>query len=64
MSDEEIINPERPTLYAKDGPLLYLADGTPLRRQMGFSMQTSQTFPQLNKPQAKKPTKGGGRKSC
>ncbi len=61
MSDEEIINPERPTLYAKDGPLLYLADGTPLRRQMGFGMQTSQTFPALNK---RPPKKGGKKKGC
>lgn len=48
MSDDERIDYERPLLYEERKPLLYLANGTPLKRQMGFHMQTTGTNPPLH----------------
>lgn len=58
MSDERI-DYERPYIHCEDRPVLYRADGTPLKRQIGFVMQTSGVFPALNCP---KPTKKKGGK--
>ena len=48
-----------PLLHCEPKPLLYLAGGTPLKRQMGFAMQTTGTFPQLSDNTRRKPGKGG-----
>lgn len=62
-SNDYLIDP--PNSYVVDGerPLLYQADGTPLKRQIGFNMtQTAGTFPQLTqggkKIGGRKPKKG------
>jgi hypothetical protein len=44
QDDEAPYHP--PLLHCEDRPLLYAADGTPLKRRIGFAMQTTQTFPQ------------------
>ena len=45
-----------PLLHCENKPLLYLANGTPMKRPIGFAMQTSGTFPELTK---RVPKKGG-----
>ena len=61
MSDDDIIY-ERPLMHSADKPLLYRADGMPLKRQIGFVMvQTSKTFPELAGGGGKKK---GGKKKC
>lgn len=60
MADAQIPY-ERPLMHAEDKPLLYRADGTPLRRPIGFNVQTSKTFPELASGGKKK---GKGGKKC
>lgn len=60
--DDDRIVPEPVRLWEAD-VVLYRADGTPLKRQIGFAMQTSQTFPENSKG-GKKKTSKGGRKGC
>lgn len=58
MSDERV-EYERPMLHSEERPVLYRPDGTPLRRQIGFAVQTSKTFPELAGGKKK-----GGKKRC
>lgn len=66
-NDDTIAPPHTFTVEDRNRPLLYQADGTPLRRQIGFAMtQTSGVFPALTKGGKKiggsKPK--GGKKGC
>jgi len=60
--ENEIDPPMSMTVEDFHKPLLYRADGTPLRRQIGFAMsQTSGTFPQVKSKGTRigtKPKKG------
>lgn len=63
--EDERIEYERPMLHQEDKPLLYDAGGIPLRRRIGFApMQTSQTYPELNKGGGKKGKGRGGKRGC
>lgn len=66
MSDEFLIPPPaNMTTYSEDRPLLYAADGTPLKRQIGFAMQTTGTNPPLHQGGKTIRTKPKGkRKGC
>jgi len=61
-SSDYLIDPPNGFIVDGERPVLYRADGTPLKRQIGFAMtQTTGTFPQLTKPGARitgKPKKG------
>ena len=56
QDDEAPYHP--PSIHSEDKPLLYTADGTPLKRRIGFAMQTTGTFPELTK----RSPKGKGKK--
>lgn len=43
-----IIDPPQSFTVHEPAPLLYAADGLPMRRQIGFRMQTSGTAPGLS----------------
>jgi hypothetical protein len=59
--NDYLIDPPASFTVEAAKPLLYRADGTPLKRQIGFDMtQTSGTFPQL--PQGKGTKKKGGKR--
>lgn len=60
--DDERIEYIRPVFHVEPKPLLYRADGTPLRRPVGYAIQTSQTFPELTKRTPK--GKGKGKRGC
>jgi len=62
MSDDDGVRyPADPTVDHRYRPVLYRADGQPLRRQIGFAMvQTSSTFPELSKTKRK----SGSKKKC
>ncbi len=65
MTDDVIPPPHSFTVEESCRPVLYLADGTPLKRQIGFHMsQTSGTFPQLKDNTLRKPKPKGGKKGC
>ena len=53
MADDEI-QYERPTLHSELKTVLYLPNGTALRRPIGFGLQTTSTFPELTKTGKKK----------
>lgn len=55
--------PNTLTVHSEDRPLLYRADGTPLKRQIGFAMQTRGTNPALYQGKGGKKSKGG-KKGC
>ena len=40
--------PATMSVSGADRAVLYLSDGTPLKRQIGFTMQTTGTFPQTS----------------
>jgi hypothetical protein len=49
MSKDDEAPYQPPLLHGEDRPILYLADGTPLRRKIGFAMsQTGFTNPSLS----------------
>ena len=52
---------ERPRVDVDFGrqPLLYRPDGTPLKRQIGYNVQTSGTFPELHDNKRPAPKKKG-----
>jgi hypothetical protein len=58
MSDPREYAIERFEVRQEPKPLLYRADGMPLKREIGFGMaQTSKTFIELTQP-GRKPKKG------
>ncbi len=67
-SDDEIQPPASFTVVHDHKPVLYLANGTPLVRQAGFTagghMQTSGTYPQLTTKNKPKGGKKGGKRGC
>lgn len=47
---DDIVDPPDSYMVGAERTVLYQADGTPLKRQIGFGMtQTGGTFPQLTK---------------
>ena len=70
MASDDIVQPPATFTVEDVGrPVLYLPDGTPLRRQIGFAMQTTGTFPETGgntsygKGKGGKTPKSGGKKS-
>ena len=59
-----IVDPAGSFTVRDAAPVLYRADGTPLKRQIGFCMQSSGTFPGLSDGTGtkRKPPKKGGKK--
>lgn len=60
-SQDEIPPPSTFTVEDFSKPVLYLADGTPLRRQIGFAMQTTGTCPPLSDNTKRRPPRKGKR---
>ena len=62
-SNDDLIDPPNSFTVDAARPLLYRADGTPLKRQIGFAMsQTGGALPQVQSGK-KSGTKKGGKKS-
>lgn len=66
MSDDFLLPPPSSLIaYSETKPLLYDQYDRPLRRQIGFAMQTTSTLPQVKTGGktigGKKPSKGGKR---
>ena len=59
MSDEFLLLPPNSLTVLDGRHILYAADGTPLKRQIGFAMQTTGTNPPLSDNTARRPPKGG-----
>lgn len=60
--NDDLVDPPNSYTVPDARPILYQADGTPLKRQIGFAMQTTGTCPPLSDTTSRKGPKKGPKK--